>query len=95
MPQGWHLVALCHTHHNSWCPHAAGTASSGSSLQLVGGVLPIPEGQDGGVEQETPRASVGSERYQKLAAFGTINIYNNNNNNNAGMHSQVLMLLAD
>ena len=28
--------------------HAAGTASSGSSLQLVGGAPPIPEGQDGG-----------------------------------------------
>ena len=39
--------------------HVAGTASSGSSLQLVGGVPPIPEGQDGAAEQETPRASMG------------------------------------
>ena len=39
--------------------HAAGTASSGSSLQLVGGVQPIPEGQHGPAEQETPRASMG------------------------------------
>ena len=33
-----------------------------------------------------------AERYQKPVAFGMINICNNNNN--AGMHSQVLMLLA-
>ena len=39
--------------------HAAGTASSGSSLQLVGGVPSIPEGQDEGIEQEMPRASAG------------------------------------
>ena len=39
--------------------HAAGTASSGSSLQLVGRAPPIPEGQDGAAEQEMPRASVG------------------------------------
>ena len=39
--------------------HAAGTASCGSSLQLVGGAPPIPEGQDGAAEQETPRASAG------------------------------------
>ena len=39
--------------------HAAGTASSGSSLQLVGRAPPIPEGQDGGAEQEMPRASMG------------------------------------
>ena len=38
--------------------HAAGTASSGSSLQLVGGAPPIPEGQDGAAEQEMPRASM-------------------------------------
>ena len=37
--------------------HAAGTASSGSSLQLVDGVPPILEGQDGAVEQKTPRAT--------------------------------------
>ena len=40
--------------------HVAGSASSGSSQQLVGRVPPIPEGQDGAAEQETPRASVGS-----------------------------------
>ena len=39
--------------------HAAGTASSGSSLQLVGRAPPIPEGQNGGTDQGTPRASVG------------------------------------
>ena len=39
--------------------HAAGTASSGSSLQLVGRVPPNPEGQDGGAEQEMPRANAG------------------------------------
>ena len=39
--------------------HAAGTASSGSSLQLVGGAPPIPEGQDGAAEQEMPRANMG------------------------------------
>ena len=39
--------------------HAAGTASSGSSLRLVGRAPPIPEGQDGAAEQEMPRASVG------------------------------------
>ena len=39
--------------------HAAGTASSGSSLQLVGGVPPIPEDQDRAAEQEMPRASAG------------------------------------
>ena len=38
--------------------HVAEAASSGSSLQLVGGVPPIPEGQDGAVEQETPRVSM-------------------------------------
>ena len=42
--------------------HAAGAASSGSSLQLVGGALSIPEGQDGGAEQEMPRANVGRLR---------------------------------
>ena len=42
--------------------HAAGTASSGSSLQLVGRAPPIPEGKDGGIEQEMPRASVGRLR---------------------------------
>ena len=41
--------------------HAAGTASSGSSL-LVGRVPPIPEGQDGAAEQEMPRASTGRPR---------------------------------
>ena len=46
------------THEQPSLPtHAAGTASSGSSLQLVGGAPPIPEGQGGGVEQATPRAS--------------------------------------
>ena len=39
--------------------HAAGTASSGSSLQLVSGAPPILEGQNGAVEQEMPRASMG------------------------------------
>ena len=39
--------------------HAAGIASSGSSLQLVGRAPPVPEGQDGGTEQEMPRASTG------------------------------------
>ena len=39
--------------------HAAGSASSGSSQQLVGRVPPIPEGQDGAAEQEMPRASTG------------------------------------
>ena len=39
--------------------HAAGTASSGSSLQLVGRAPPIPEGQNGAAEQEMPRASMG------------------------------------
>ena len=38
--------------------HVTGSASSGSS-QLVGGVPLIPEAQDGAVEQETPRVSVG------------------------------------
>ena len=37
--------------------HAAGTASSGSLLQLVGRALPIPEGQNGGAEQGMPRAN--------------------------------------
>ena len=37
--------------------HMMGSGSSGSS-QLVGRVLPIPEAQDGTVEQETPRVSV-------------------------------------
>ena len=36
----------------------AGSASSGSS-QLVGGVPPIPEAQDGAVEKKTPRVSAG------------------------------------
>ena len=39
--------------------HAAGSASSGSSQQLVGGAPPIPEGQDVAAEQEMPRASMG------------------------------------
>ena len=39
--------------------HAAGTASSGSSLQLVGRVPPIPKGQDGGTDQGMPRANAG------------------------------------
>ena len=39
--------------------HFAGSASSRSSQQLVGRVPPIPEGQDGAAEQETPRVSVG------------------------------------
>ena len=39
--------------------HAAGTASSGSSLQLVGGAPPIPEGKDGGTDQAMPRDNVG------------------------------------
>ena len=39
--------------------HVAGSVSSRSSQQLVGGVPPIPEGQDGAAEQETPRASMG------------------------------------
>ena len=38
--------------------HMVGSASSGSS-QLVGRVPPIPEGQDGAAEQETPRVSMG------------------------------------
>ena len=42
----------------SFPAHAAGTASSGSSLQLVGGASPIP-GQNGPAEQEMPRASAG------------------------------------
>ena len=43
----------------SFPAYAAGTTSSGSSLQLVGGAPPIPEGQDRAVEQRTPRASAG------------------------------------
>ena len=39
--------------------HVAGSASSRSSQQLVGRVPPIPEGQDGAAEQETPRVSMG------------------------------------
>ena len=42
--------------------HAAGVASSGSSLQLVGRAPPVPEGQDGGTDQGTPRANVGRPR---------------------------------
>ena len=38
--------------------HVMGSASSGSS-QLVGRVPSIPEAQDGAVEQEKPRVSVG------------------------------------
>ena len=38
--------------------HVTGSGSSGLS-QLVGGVPPVPEAQDGTAEQETPRASVG------------------------------------
>ena len=38
--------------------HMTGSGSSRSS-QLVGGVPPIPEVQDGTVEQETPRVSAG------------------------------------
>ena len=38
--------------------HAMGSGSSGSS-QLVGRVPPVPEAQDGTVEQETPRVSAG------------------------------------
>ena len=38
--------------------HVTGSASSGSS-QLVGRVSPIPEAQDGAVEQETTRVSAG------------------------------------
>ena len=38
--------------------HVTGSASSRSS-QLVGRVPPIPEAQNGAVEQETPRVSVG------------------------------------
>ena len=38
--------------------HVTGSASSGSS-QLVGGVPPIPEAQDGAAEQEMPRVSTG------------------------------------
>ena len=38
--------------------HATGSASSESS-QLVGGVLPIPEAQDGAAEPETPRINAG------------------------------------
>ena len=37
--------------------HSTGSASSGSS-QLVGGVPPVPEAQEGTVEQETPRVNV-------------------------------------
>ena len=37
--------------------HVARSASSRSSQQLVGGVPPIPEGQDGAAEQEMPRVS--------------------------------------
>ena len=42
--------------------HAAGSASSRSSQQLVGGVPSIPEGQDGAAEQETPRVSASRLR---------------------------------
>ena len=38
--------------------HVMGSASSGSS-QLVGGVPPVPEAQDGAAEQGTPRVSTG------------------------------------
>ena len=38
--------------------HVMGSGSSGSS-QLVGGVPPVPEAQDGTAEQETPRVSAG------------------------------------
>ena len=38
--------------------HVTGFGSSRSS-QLVGRVPPVPEAQDGTVEQETPRVSVG------------------------------------
>ena len=41
--------------------HATGSASS-RSLQLVGGVPPILEAQDGATEQETPRVSAGKPR---------------------------------
>ena len=46
------------TQEPSLSTHAAGTASSGSSLQLVGRAPPVPEWQDGAAEQEMPRASV-------------------------------------
>ena len=36
--------------------HASGSTGSGS-LQLVGGVSPVPEAQEGVVEQETPRVN--------------------------------------
>ena len=38
--------------------HVTGSASSGLS-QLVGGVPPIPEAQEGAAEQETPRVNAG------------------------------------
>ena len=46
---------------------------------------------DGVSHEDVAELFKGSERYQKLVASGTINIYNNNND---GMHSQVLTLLA-
>ena len=41
--------------------HVGESASSGSS-QLVGGVSPVPEAQDGAVEPETPRVNVARPR---------------------------------
>ena len=70
LDEGWQCVTAAQESHRQhiWTQeqpslpiHAAGTASSGSSLQLVCRIPPIPEGQEGtgAAEQEMPRASVG------------------------------------
>ena len=43
-------------------------ANSGSSLQLVGGAPPVPEGQEGGTDHGMPRASMGRPHRHPLKA---------------------------
>ena len=43
--------------------HLMGSGSSGSS-QLVGGVPPVPEAQEGTAEQETPRVNAARPHRQ-------------------------------
>ena len=47
--------------------HASESMGSGLS-QLVGGVPPVPEAQDGAVEQEMPRVSVARPHRQQTKA---------------------------